>query len=317
MKRFIGTLLSVGIAALLLACTATPINKGSNTAEVKGPVPVTGNPDHELLLSSSDPQLAANKRLVYDMWRTLLDARDVNAGAKYLAEGYIQHNPVADTGRQGLLDLIASFSEPQPVAELMKGDLVAIVAEGDLVVLVQVSKKEQPKPYTTTWFDMFRVKDGLIVEHWDHGTVRPGMTPRGYVPPTVNTDHSASINNNNPALKFNKQRVYDMWRTLLDAQQIDRAPEFLTVDYIQHNPLLNTGLASFMDFFNQFAEPKPVQAEVKNFVELVAEDDLVVIATLATYQDANNDAYTTTWFDLFRLDGGMIIEHWDTATIPL
>ena len=33
--------------------------------------------------------------------------------------------------------------------------------------------REHPDPkdpsarYTTTWFDMFRIKDGKIVEHWD------------------------------------------------------------------------------------------------------------------------------------------------------
>ena len=51
------------------------------------------------MLKSDDPQLAANKRLVYDMWRTLVDARDVEAAKKYLDKDYIQHNPIADTGR--------------------------------------------------------------------------------------------------------------------------------------------------------------------------------------------------------------------------
>jgi hypothetical protein len=25
------------------------------------------------------------------------------------------------------------------------------------------------EPYTTTWFDMFRIEDGMIAEHWDYG----------------------------------------------------------------------------------------------------------------------------------------------------
>jgi predicted SnoaL-like aldol condensation-catalyzing enzyme len=48
------------------------------------------------------------------------------------------------------------------------------VTERDLVVLAL--RRELPdlehegQTYTTTWFDMFRVADGKIVEHWDYGT---------------------------------------------------------------------------------------------------------------------------------------------------
>jgi hypothetical protein len=51
-------------------------------------VPVTENPNHEGMLASDDPQLAKNKRLVYDMWRTLLEARQLDQAEKYMAEDY-------------------------------------------------------------------------------------------------------------------------------------------------------------------------------------------------------------------------------------
>ena len=53
----------------------------------------------------------------------------------------------------------------------MKAPLVAIVADGDYVVLAFARENADPadsaKKYTTTWFDMFRVQDGKIAEHWD------------------------------------------------------------------------------------------------------------------------------------------------------
>ena len=58
-----------------------------------------------------------------------------------------------------------------PVAPAIGLPVVALVAERDLVVLVTM--REHPHPvrkgmtYTTTWFDMFRVVDGRILEHWD------------------------------------------------------------------------------------------------------------------------------------------------------
>jgi predicted SnoaL-like aldol condensation-catalyzing enzyme len=191
------------------------------------------------------------------------------------------------------------------------------VAERDLVILVQADEQNDPYPYTTTWFDMFRVDNGLITEHWDHGTLPKEGTPRDYVPVTENLDHQTSLLSTDPGLEHNKKRVYDMWRVLLDAQQVEEAPKYLAKDYIQHNPMADSGLDGFMSFFRQFAQPRSVEPHLKNFVEIAAEGDLVVLATVSTYSDANGNPYTTTWFDMFRVENGMMVEHWDTARLPV
>jgi predicted SnoaL-like aldol condensation-catalyzing enzyme len=53
----------------------------------------------------------------------------------------------------------------------IKASVVAIVAEGDLVMLSFVREMPDPvdksKKYTTTWFDLFRIENGKIAEHWD------------------------------------------------------------------------------------------------------------------------------------------------------
>ena len=278
-------------------------------------LPVVENADHEALLSSDVPQLAANKRLVYDMWRTLIEARDTTLAEQYIAEGYIQHNPNADTGRDGVLAFFASLGAPLPVQERVQAPLVSITAEGDFVAVAQVDAYDQPRPYTTTWFDLFRIEGGVIAEHWDHGRLPAGGTPRAYVPPSENPDQEASLVSEDPALAANKRLVHDMWRTLLDAQQVEEAPRFLAEGYVQHNPQANTGLQGFLAFFRQFAQPREVQPTVANFIQMVAEGDRVVLATVRTYADADGTPYTTTWFDKFRVSDGLLVEHWDTATI--
>jgi predicted SnoaL-like aldol condensation-catalyzing enzyme len=49
---------------------------------------------------------------------------------------------------------------------------VAVVAERDLVTVLSVSERKDNagKPYTTTWFDTWRIKDGKADEHWDCAT---------------------------------------------------------------------------------------------------------------------------------------------------
>jgi predicted SnoaL-like aldol condensation-catalyzing enzyme len=143
-----------------------------------GPQPVTGVSGIEqfALLEASSPELASNKRLVFDVWRQLVDAGREEIADLYLAEDYIQHNPNAATGREGAKAYFAT-REDLPIETSIRGELVAMVAEGDLVV--QVIKVELPNPYredetyTTAWFDMFRIADGRLAEHWD-AAVKPG-----------------------------------------------------------------------------------------------------------------------------------------------
>lgn len=157
--------------ALALALTAL-------CAPAFAQVKVTPAPDQAALLKSSDPKLAQNKKLVYDFWRTLLEARQVDQADKYMAEDYIQHNPNVPTGRKAFVDFFSTLPK-QELKPTIQKPLVAIVAEGDLVTLAFVDEQPDPrdktKKYTTTWFDMFRIKDGKVAEHWDtaHIMVRP------------------------------------------------------------------------------------------------------------------------------------------------
>ncbi len=131
-------------------------------------------PDQAALLASPDPVLAANKRLVYDFWREVLEGGHMDLADKYLTEEYIQHNPTVPSGRAGFVTFFSQFSKARTIAPTIKSPLVSVVAEGDLVVLSFVREHADPAApattYTTTWFDMFRIKNGKIAEHWDPAT---------------------------------------------------------------------------------------------------------------------------------------------------
>ena len=121
------------------------------------------------MLASDDPQLAANKRLVWDMWREFLQGGDIEAADKYLAPEYHQHNPNAETGLEGVKAYFRASGMQKTEVKNHIDRLVAIMAERDLVTLALVREgvDSNGEAFTTTWFDMFRVRDGKIVEHWD------------------------------------------------------------------------------------------------------------------------------------------------------
>lgn len=137
--------------------------------------PVTENPDHEAMLRSSDPQLARNKRLLYDFWRVVVEAGHLDQAEKYTTEDYIQHNPNFASGRKALVDMFAASNRPKvPVEPRVKTPIVALIAEGDIVMISFVREfpdpKDATKKYTTTGITFFRVRDGKLSEHWDTGT---------------------------------------------------------------------------------------------------------------------------------------------------
>jgi len=125
----------------------------------------------QAMLSSKDPVLAKNKKLVFDFWRNVIEAGHLELAPQYMAENYIQHNPNVPSGRQGFLDYFSKFAKPGPVVDTLREVLVSITAEGDRVVMVFKQRYPDPKDptkhYFTHSFDMLRIEDGKIAEHWD------------------------------------------------------------------------------------------------------------------------------------------------------
>jgi predicted SnoaL-like aldol condensation-catalyzing enzyme len=144
-------------------------------APIFAAVPVVPAKDQAALLKSGDPKLAANKKVAYDFFRVVLRGFRLDQADKYMTNDYMQHNPNAETGMAGFKAYFnAIMPNPlPPIPETLPG-LVAIQAEGDYVTLSFVREYDDPsapgKKYTTTWFDMFRIVNGKIVEHWDSAT---------------------------------------------------------------------------------------------------------------------------------------------------
>jgi predicted SnoaL-like aldol condensation-catalyzing enzyme len=153
----------VGVAFVSAARTAAP-------PEAMG-VPPTAAPDQAALLQSPDPKLAANKKLVFDMWRAIIQGGHAEMAPQYFKESYIQHNPNVATGRDAMVAYMKQTRPVKPIVPTMTFPVIAIMAEGNLVMVATVSCTSDPtqpgKNYAGTHFDLFRVEDGKIAEHWD------------------------------------------------------------------------------------------------------------------------------------------------------
>jgi predicted SnoaL-like aldol condensation-catalyzing enzyme len=103
-----------------------------------------------------------NKKIVVEFYQKLFGDKDLSAIDQYITEDYIQHNPIAADGRQALKDVLSPWLANQPKTKV---DFQKVVADSDLVVLHIKSKSFTGKDLSLV--DMFRLKNGKIVEHWD------------------------------------------------------------------------------------------------------------------------------------------------------
>ena len=142
-------------------------------APVFAQTPVTAVPDPEALVKDTDPKLEANKRLIYNLFREILEARHMELADKYLAPNFIQHNPNASDGLDALKKYFAN-SKPQPISPKLRRPITAMIAQGDMVAVFYprelTDPKDKSKKYTTAGFDLYRIQNGRVVEHWDAAT---------------------------------------------------------------------------------------------------------------------------------------------------
>src|SRR3982751_203587 len=122
----------------LVAAASFVILALGGAAQAAEPVVALSADAQKALLASKDPQLAANKKLVWDMWRTFLQGGDINAADKYLAPEYHQHNPNAETGLEGVKAYFRAAGRTATPPKDSIDRLIAMTAERDLVTLALV-----------------------------------------------------------------------------------------------------------------------------------------------------------------------------------
>ena len=146
-----------------------------------------GVKDQLALLKGSDPKLVANKKLVFDMYRTILQGGHAEMVEQFFTPGYIQHNPNVTSSRDSLAKYITQTRPKREIKPTLDFPLISLVADGDMVVIAIVSWQDDPespgKRYANTHFDMFRIENGKIAEHWDNLPKDPALL---HVDPNVN-----------------------------------------------------------------------------------------------------------------------------------
>ena len=155
---------------------------------------------------------------------------------------------------------------------------------------------------------MFRFENGKIVEHWDNLLEIQKPNPSGrtqFDGETTITDLDKTAANKNIVKGFIEDVVIN--------HQMEKITTYINpTKYIQHNPAVADGLDGFGNAMKYFAENGLVM-EYTKLHKVLGQGNFVLTMSEGKFGKGDHTAF----YDLFRIENGQIVEHWDViATIP-
>ena len=115
------------------------------------------------VLAADTQQMEENKKTVRALYEAALNKKDFDEASKYLGSKYIQHNPNAADGPDGLKGFIGFLKDKFPNN---RSEIKRIFADGDYVI-VHVHAVREPGTRGNAIIDIFKLENGKVVEHWD------------------------------------------------------------------------------------------------------------------------------------------------------
>jgi predicted SnoaL-like aldol condensation-catalyzing enzyme len=233
---------------------------------------------------------ADNKTLVKTALAQLFGQRDPGALGRYFAEPYPQHNPQIPDGLRALEPLLGQ-TESYETKRLL--------GEGDFVVTHSIARGWGPTPMVV--FDIFLVRDGRIREHWDVMQPVADKTVSGL----SQTDGETEVADRDKTAE-NKALVEGFFDEVLYGGKGDRITRFINPKkYLQHNPGVGNGLEGFGQAMAELAKAGLKMAYQKTY-RVIADGNFVF-----THSEGEFAGRHVAFADLFRLEHGLIVEHWD------
>ena len=258
-------------------------------------------------------QERANLQLVRDWWQDCVLDRQLDRSSLYMSEDYIQHNINFPTGRQGFVDVLSGI-DASAAATITSA---VQFAKGDFVLLVHNRVAPEPgdpsRTYDFSSYDLMRIENGKIQEHWDYAEKIPGI-PRGGAP---NGTDFAALDFDYTSSELENIRIANIeFKDILQYGHVELAEQVMAPGYIQHNPNVPNGRDGFVEIFSQFANPEPIRPEWKEEPALILASGPYVFYMFERSRpdpDYPNSTYPVFWFDMVRVEDGLIQEHWDSA----
>jgi len=209
-------------------------------------------------------------------------------------EKYIQHNPQTQEGSEGLVALFKRLSKTSP-----RVNIVRVFEDGDFVF----AHTEYDFSNRNIGFEIFRFEEGKAVEHWDNIQKRQGPNNAGHsmVDGTIEVSDLEMT-------ESNRELIQSFVQEVLINGELDKIPDYIQqANFIEHNPRMDT-LDELRAILSSTINNDSDSIRYKRCHRVLADGNFVLSVSEGVF---NKTPFT--FFDLFRLNEGKIVEHWDTT----
>lgn len=211
---------------------------------------------------------------------------------------YIQHNPFIPTGLEPFIELLPVLAEAGTTAENIR-----MFQDGDYVFMHNIWRNAAPfGADEMVSFDIIRLdENGRVAEHWDAMTPLVTETVSG----RTQTDGPTEVTDLDRT-EANKALAVALIEDVLMGRDPARITDYISAEsYAQHNPMIADGLEGIV------ATVEELTAQGNMFVYTEIHAVLGEGNFVLTVSEGEWNGQTHAFYDLFRMDDGMIVEHWD------
>jgi predicted SnoaL-like aldol condensation-catalyzing enzyme len=223
---------------------------------------------------------------------------DVETMREVANADYIQHNPFIPTGLEPFIGLLPVLAEAGTTAENIR-----MFEDGNYVFMHNIWRNAAPfGADTMVSFDIIRVdENGKVAEHWD--ALQPLVTETASG--RTQTNGPTEVNDLDKT-EANKALAVALVEDVLMGKNPAKITAYISADsYAQHNPYIKDGLAGIVEA----VEALTAQNNMFQYTQIhkvLGEGNFVL-----TISEGQWNATTNAFYDLFRMEDGMIVEHWD------
>jgi predicted SnoaL-like aldol condensation-catalyzing enzyme len=206
---------------------------------------------------------------------------------------YIQHNLGVKDGLEGFGEVMATL--PKGSAKVK---VVRVFGDGDYVFTHTKYNFFGPK----IGFDIFKFEDSKIVEHWDNLQIIVEKTASG----RSQIDGSTEVKDLDKT-KENKNLVKNFLEDVLFGENPNNILQYISTEqYDQHNPYVKDGLSGLGEAIEYLTSQNDMFI-YKKVHNILGEGNFVLSVSEGIWHEKPHSFY-----DLFRIENGKIVEHWDT-----
>jgi predicted SnoaL-like aldol condensation-catalyzing enzyme len=251
-----------------------------------------------LLATGAFADHAISKKPIVGAFLGAVLQQDVDKMRELANADYIQHNPFIPNGLEPFIGLLPMLKEAGTIAENIR-----MFEDGNYVFMHNIWRNATPFGADEMLsFDIIRVdQNGKVAEHWD------AMTPlvMGTASGRTTTDGPTEVTSLDQT-EANKALAASLIEDVLMGKNPAKITQYISAEsYAQHNPMIKDGLSGIIEAVESLTAQNNMFV-YKQIHAVLGEGNFVL-----TVSEGEWGGKPHAFYDLFRVEGGKMVEHWD------